>query len=73
MTTRIYLVTERDNSAKRLVRAVSQAAARNHVVRETLSVRVASQEALVSLLGSGRAVEDAGVEQQHERPQESST
>lgn len=53
MTTRIYLVTERDNSAKRLVRAVSQAAARNHVVRETLSVRVASQEALVSLLGSG--------------------
>lgn len=53
LTTRIYLVTERDNSAKRLVRAVSQAAARNHVVRETLSVRVASQEALVSLLGSG--------------------
>lgn len=73
MTTRIYLVTERGASAKRLVRAVSQAAARNYVARETLGVQVASQEALVSLLGSGRAVEDAGAEQQHEQPQESST
>ncbi|MCC7101319.1 MAG: hypothetical protein IT500_17195 [Rubrivivax sp.] len=72
MSTRIYIVSN-GAGLERLVRAVSQAAARNYVARETLGVQVASQEALVSLLGSGRAVEDAGAEQQHEQPQESST
>lgn len=64
--TRIYVVTPRGaaQGPQRLVRATSQAAARNHVARETLGVQRAAQETLVELLSDGVKVEDAGAEPQ---------
>jgi hypothetical protein len=60
MTQRIYLVTDRSSNVQRLVRAATQAQARNHVARATIGVQVAAQETLVDLLSEGVKVETAG-------------
>lgn len=53
--TRIYKV-----AAKRLVRAANAAQARNHVARESITVEVASQDDLVTMVAAGTKVETAG-------------
>lgn len=64
--TRIYVVgnSQADGAvtSRRLVRAANSTQARNHVARETIAVRVASQDDLVALAGKV-AVETAGQEQ----------
>lgn len=55
---RIYLV-----AGKRLVRAHTRAGARNFVAQDTISVELASQESLVTMLSKGAAVEEALPEQ----------
>jgi len=50
MSTRIYLVTNRNNDVQQLVRANSQAQAIRHVARSTFGAAVAAQESLVGLL-----------------------
>ena len=59
MSTRIYLVTDRESQAKRLIRASSQAQAVRHAAQSRYSVEVASQDDLVQLLDAGQAVESA--------------
>jgi hypothetical protein len=59
---RIYLVRHADTGAERLVRALTPAQARNHAARDTITVAVATQDQLVTLLTSGDwhgEVEDA--------------
>ena len=60
MSTRIYLVTDRETQAKRLIRAGNQAQAIRHAAQSRFDIEVAGQDDLVQLLGSGRAVEVAG-------------
>lgn len=62
MTTRIYVVTDLHAQPikHRLVRAASQAQARNYAARSQYTVDVASQQSLVDLLGDGTKIEDAG-------------
>ena len=60
MSTRIYLVTDRDTQAKRLIRAGTQAQAIRHAAQSRFDIEVAGQDDLVQLLGSGQAVEVAG-------------
>jgi hypothetical protein len=62
--TRIYVVTHKvdgspANDTQHLVRASSQSQAIRHVVAEKFDAYVASQDALVHLLGKGVKVEDA--------------
>lgn len=57
---RIYEVSSTHET--RLVRANSQAQALSHVARSEYSVKVATQDDLVSGLTSGKTVEQAGVE-----------
>lgn len=59
MSTRIYLVTNRNDDSQHLVRASSPAAAIRHVARSTFGAAVAAQESLVELLTAGIVVEDA--------------
>lgn len=59
MSTRIYLVTDRESQAKRLIRASSQAQAVRHAAQSRYGVEVASQDDLVQLLDAGQAVESA--------------
>lgn len=59
MSTRIYLVTDRDTKAKRLIRAGSHAQAIRHAAQSTFDIEVAGQDDLVELLESGQAVESA--------------
>lgn len=59
MSTRIYLVTDRESQAKRLIRASSQAQAVRHAVAKRFDAEVASQDDLVQLLDAGQAVESA--------------
>lgn len=60
--TRIYAVSVAGRTGTRLVRAVSNVAARNHVSRELVRVSVANQNDLVHLLGNGVKVEDAATD-----------
>ena len=62
MSTRIYIITNRDNDQQHLVRAATPAQALRHVARSKFGVAVAAQEALVELLTSGTKVEDAGAD-----------
>ncbi len=69
MTARIYIVSNaaaRDiagnDSPPRLVRANSRTSALKHVVRDTLTVELATQDDLVRLLGAGVKVEAANAE-----------
>ena len=59
MTTRIYRVTAKrpDGPKPRLVKASSQAQALRHVVEDTLTVELASQDDLVALVATGVKVE----------------
>lgn len=59
---RIYAVT--DGTTTRLVKATTPASAVSHVARSTYSVRVASQDDLVTMLSQGVAVETIRAEQQ---------
>ena len=59
MSTRIYLVTDRESQAKRLIRAGNQAQAIRHAVASRFGAEVASQNDLVTLLAAGQAVESA--------------
>lgn len=59
MSTRIYLVTDQESKAKRLIRAASQAQAIRHAVASRFGAEVASQNDLVQLLAAGQAVESA--------------
>jgi hypothetical protein len=55
---RIYIVTS-NGGAHRLIRATTPAQAIRYAVASDYNAEVASQEALVGLLGSGIKVEDA--------------
>lgn len=57
MLNRIYVVTDGTNTA--LVRAISRAQAIAHIARSRFSVRVASQDDIVTLVSAGIAVDDA--------------
>ncbi|MEN9923950.1 MAG: hypothetical protein RL268_76 [Pseudomonadota bacterium] len=57
MSQRIYLVTDRDTQAKRLIRAGTQAQAIRHAAASRFAIEVAGQDDLVELLGSGQVVE----------------
>lgn len=64
MSSRIYLISDKQTDAQVLVRAASQAIAIRHVVRDRFSAAVAAQEALVDLLTAGQLVQDATTAQQ---------
>ena len=59
MSTRIYLVTDRETQAKRLIRAGSQAQAIRHAAASQFSATMAGQDDLVQMLDAGIRVEDA--------------
>jgi hypothetical protein len=59
MSSRIYLVTDRDTQAKRLIRAGTQAQAIRHAAQSRFEISVAGQDDLVELLASGQPVESA--------------
>lgn len=65
MTTRIYAVSvtfSPPGAPVRLVRASDTAQALRHVARDTLAVKVASQDDLVANIAAGVKVETAGDE-----------
>ena len=69
MTTRIYYVHPKlPGDGARLVRATNAAQALRHVVRDTLTVELATQNDLVRLLGAGVKVEAANAEDEQEQP-----
>ena len=57
--TRIYLVQSKDGNSVRLVRAPNAAQALRHVAND-FNVALASQDELVTAVGAGFKVEDAG-------------
>lgn len=57
---RVYVVS--NGLEARLVRAPNRARALGHVARATLTVELATQEALIHLLTEGVAVEDVGAD-----------
>ena len=63
MSTRIYLVTDRDTQAQRLIRAGNQAQAIRHAAQSRFAIavagQIASQTELVQHMKSGRPVESA--------------
>ena len=59
MSSRIYLVTDRDTQAKRLIRAGTQAQAIRHAAQSRFEIAVAGQDDMVELLASGQPVESA--------------
>jgi len=59
--TRIYLVMGAP-CGPRLIRAANKAQARNHVSRETLTAKLASQDDLIVAVNAGVKVEEAGDE-----------
>lgn len=67
--TRIYLVTDTESGKKRLVRASNQPQAVRYAARNKFSVEVAGQDDLVSLVGTGCPVEEAGADEQPETQQ----
>lgn len=56
---RIYLITDKVNNVSHLIRANNQAQALRRVANGQFETRVASQDALVELLGKGTTVQDA--------------
>jgi hypothetical protein len=65
MTTRIYKITpKREGAAARFVRATHPAVALRHVADDAFTVRVATQDDLVSGFERGAKVEDIKAEQQ---------
>lgn len=59
MAQRIYIVQQ--GETKRLVRAASQAVARSHVAKSTISVEVASPDDTFELALAGVAVEETSL------------
>jgi hypothetical protein len=59
---RIYLVTKRDGSEPRLVRASNRFVAHRHVTSSAYVTHLASQEDFVRLLPLGLTVEQAGAD-----------
>lgn len=57
---RIYLAAHGND--KRLIRATSQANARNHIARNSITVQVASQDDIVALVSTGQKVEETSNE-----------
>ena len=53
---RIYIA--KHGESKRLIRASTPAAARNHIARDSIMVDVASQDDLVEMISKGRVVEE---------------
>jgi hypothetical protein len=53
---RIYLAVH--GESKRLIRAATPAAARNHIARDSIQVSVATQDDIVDMVSAGRAVEE---------------
>ena len=62
MSTRIYLVTDRDTQAQRLISAANQAQAIHHAVKGRFEAKVASQSELVQHIEAGHKVEPASAE-----------
>ena len=60
MSSRIYLVTDRDTQTVRLIRASSQAQAIRHAVAKRFNAEVASQDHIVLRMLAGDTVETAG-------------
>lgn len=60
--TRPYVVKDKITNKTRLVRATSQAAARNHCARDQFSVEAASANDVIDLIGQGHKVEEARAE-----------
>jgi hypothetical protein len=56
---RPYVVTDKTDKTKRLVKATSQAAARNYVARDQYIVHVASANDVIDLIAAGVVVESA--------------
>lgn len=67
MSTRIYIVSHKQNGIKRLVLAGSQAQAVRHVAASTYEVSVASALDVAHYMKAGITVEDCG-EKQTELP-----
>lgn len=65
---RIYVVTNTTSTPnrQRLIRAATPAQAVRHAARDSFDVVVASQDALVTLLGAGIQVETAGEPQEQQ-------
>ena len=59
--TRIYAVTSKSGE-KRLIRAATQAQALRYAASSSFTVAVASQDALVTLLGEGVTIEVPAIE-----------
>lgn len=57
--TRIYIVTRKGSTTKRLVEATSQAQALRHVAFDEFSVQNASAKEVATTMGEGVHVEDA--------------
>jgi len=70
MTTRVYVVTDRETGVKRLIRAGHQAQAIRHAAQEQFDVAVASQDALIELITGGHAIEDASRSEAGSKPDE---
>jgi hypothetical protein len=60
----VRLVTEKDDTNPRLVRATSKAQALAHVVRNTFSTRIPTQDELIALAKAGVEVEEVNSEEQ---------
>lgn len=58
--TRIYTVTEASTGKKRLIRAISSAAARSFAASTSLAVAVSTPDELISMTKAGHDVEDTG-------------
>lgn len=61
--TRTYLVADKDNGAKRLIKAGNKVGAQNYaakVTRDRFEAHVATQDELIALLKEGVEVEIAG-------------
>lgn len=57
--TRPYIVTDTATKKTRLVRATSQAVARNHCARDQFTVRAASANDVLDMIGQGYKAEEA--------------
>jgi len=66
---RIYIVDRKGTEGKTLVRADTKAGALRHVAEKTMVAEVASQDDLVTLVGAGANVEDAGKEEPEAAPE----
>ncbi len=62
-TTRVYAITDKTTKKPRLVRATHPSTALRHVAADAFTVRVASQDDLLTAIAAGVKVEDIKAEQ----------